>query len=63
MFLSQLNTGGVLLCVQWDTKANLLGIAFFVLMSRVTLSPLSCDADETAKAVLKDGFVLDLATL
>ena len=51
----------VLPCVSWDTKANLVGIASFGLMSRVTLCPLSCDVEETAKAGLKEGFVLDLA--
>lgn len=51
-----------LACVSLDTKVNLLSMALFVLMSRVTLSPLSCDVDETAKAILKEGFVLDLAT-
>lgn len=36
-------------------------MAFFVLMSRVTLSPPSCDVNKTAGAFLKEGFVLDLA--
>lgn len=60
--LFPLGAQSVLLCVEQDTKLNLLDMAFFVLISRVTLSPWSCDVDERAKAILKEGFVLDLET-
>lgn len=60
--LSSWLSGSQVRTIQWGTEVNLSEHVCSVLMSPVTLSPLSCDMDETAKAVLKDGFVLDLAT-
>lgn len=45
--------------VKLDIKWNPRDMAFFVPLSRVTLSPWSCDVAKTAKTILKNGFVWD----
>lgn len=47
----------VFLYVKLDIKWNPRDMAFFVRLSRVTLSPWSCDLAKTAKTILKYGFV------